>query len=457
MSKNICVMGGGYFLPPGHKNEEMIKESLKLPNPEYKMAMSMRQKGRYVPVPNEHINGCQSIPFEHPWGGGVAIPRKAGVGIDLGQMLDHTTCPDAEKITTAKGFELREYQQEALDSWFNANGEGVIVAPCGSGKTAMGLTATTIINTKALVLVHTNDLAVQWKNRCTAMLGVEATQYGAGKKDDSGRIVIATFQTLERMSFTARYDFGKQFGLCIVDEAHHVPAHTFCKVMFCMPAKYRLGLTATPTRPDGLTKILWWHFGPCVYEITNAQLTLSGHIVPPKIEWLMTDWTGPNGRVDWSKLISKMTKDQSRNDAIVSRVRMACANGRQVLVLSDRVDHCIELAEQISQCGIVANPLVGKMTKKQRIEVLESAEKKITQVICATTVADEGLDLPTLDTVVLTTPTKALGRIQQRIGRVMRPHPLKKNPLVIDCVDDIGSMHGLARKRHRLYTKIGCS
>ena len=114
------------------------------------------------------------------------------------------------------------------------------------------------------------------------------------------------------------------------------------------------------------------------------------------------------------------------------------------------------MAEELSRCGIVAEPLVGKMTKKQRIGVLERADKREIQVVCATTVADEGLDLPSLDTVVLTTPTKALGRIQQRIGRVMRPHPRKKDPLVIDCVDDIGSMRGLARKRNKLYTKIGC-
>tara|TARA_X000001388_G_scaffold64223_1_gene50392 strand:- start:581 stop:1039 length:459 start_codon:yes stop_codon:yes gene_type:complete len=152
-----------------------------------------------------------------------------------------------------------------------------------------------------------------------------------------------------------------------------------------------------------------------------------------------------------------MTNDDDRNDVIIKRVINACDNGRQILVLSDRVDHCIKMAEVLRSYGIQAQPLVGKMTKKQRQEVLESADQRKIQVVCATTVADEGLDLPSLDTVVLTTPTKALGRIQQRIGRVMRPHPLKKDPIVIDCVDDIGSMRGLARKRNRLYSRIGCS
>jgi superfamily II DNA or RNA helicase len=152
-----------------------------------------------------------------------------------------------------------------------------------------------------------------------------------------------------------------------------------------------------------------------------------------------------------------MTRDHQRNQKILDRILQACYDGRQILVLSDRVDHCIWLADSLKSHTIVAEPLVGKMTKKQRAEVLERANNRQIQVVCATTVADEGLDLPSLDTVVLTTPTKALGRIQQRIGRVMRPHPQKKDPIVIDCVDDNGAMHGLARKRQKLYTKLGCS
>jgi superfamily II DNA or RNA helicase len=200
--------------------------------------------------------------------------------------------------------------------------------------------------------------------------------------------------------------------------------------------------------------MLWWHLGDAVYQITNAQLARSGHVIPPKIEWLFTDFVGPEKRLDWSKLITTMTKDDGRNEVIINRVLDACKDGRQILVLSDRVDHCTWIAETLRQHSISAEPLVGRMTKKQRIEVLERADKREIQVVCATTVADEGLDLPSLDTVVLTTPSKALGRIQQRIGRVMRPHPKKKSPIVIDCVDDIGAMRGLARKRSRLYARV---
>ena len=451
------ALGGGVFLRPGNNNEDQALSRFKIANPEYSVAMGMRKRGKYVPIPDQHINACHRIPLEHPWGGGLAVPRKAATQMNLGQIIDVRTMPDAKPLELASGFSLRDYQMKALDSWYADGGEGVIIAPCGAGKTAIGVAAMTQFRTKALVLVHTNDLAVQWISRIESMLGERASQYGAGKKDDSGRVVVATFQTLERMSFTERYAFGQQFGLCIVDEAHHVPANTFCSVMFCMPARYRLGLTATPNRPDGLTSILWWHFGKASYEITNAELSASGHVVPPKIEWFFTNYVGEKNRMDWSKLITKMTNDTNRNNQILNRILDACQEGRQVLVLSDRVDHCIYMADALRSHTIVAEPLVGRMTKKQRAEVLQRANDRQIQVVCATTVADEGLDLPSLDTVVLTTPTKALGRIQQRIGRVMRPRPQKKDPIVIDCDDDIGAMHGLARKRQKLYTKIGCS
>jgi superfamily II DNA or RNA helicase len=133
------------------------------------------------------------------------------------------------------------------------------------------------------------------------------------------------------------------------------------------------------------------------------------------------------------------------------------SNGRQVLVLSDRVQHCVDMAEQTASRGISAATLVGKMTKKQRAEVLELADSREIKALFATTVADEGLDLPGLDTLILTTPTKSMGRIQQRIGRIMRRADNKKDPIVIDLVDAAPALFYMHKKRWKLYTDIGCT
>ena len=97
------------------------------------------------------------------------------------------------------------------------------------------------------------------------------------------------------------------------------------------------------------------------------------------------------------------------------------------------------------------------MTKKQRREVLRLAEDREISALFATTVADEGLDLPGLDTLMLTTPTKSMGRIQQRIGRIMRRAENKKEPLVIDLVDAAKALFFMHKKRSRFYEEVGCT
>jgi superfamily II DNA or RNA helicase len=340
-------------------------------------------------------------------------------------------------------------------------GGGYVVAPCGSGKTTIGIGCIAALNTRALVLTHTKDLAQQWIDRCRQQLTdedghpVEATMYGGGSFDDSGRVVVATFQTLVRMDFQERYDLGQEFGLLIADEAHHIPSATFTTVLNSMPARYRLGLTATPQRNDNLSPIMVFHLGLELKRINIQDLALRGLVLLPKVEWLHTGWWPEEDEDDWPILINKMTADEERNNAILGRVRQLAAGGRQVLVLSDRVAHCQLLAEALNSEGIEAAALVGKMTKKQRQAVLEAADAGEYRVVTATQLADEGLDLPGLEAVVLTTPTKAMGRIQQRVGRIMRTREGKQHPIIIDCVDGPGSFQGMAKRRQKFYKSLG--
>ena len=259
------------------------------------------------------------------------------------------------------------------------------------------------------------------------------------------------------MDWDKRFAWAKSFGLVIVDEAHHVPAATFNRVLLSMPARYRLGLTATPKRNDGLTDFLYWHFGVVLESIETNDLAKKGHVVTPRVEWMNTNWEGPSKKLEWPLFINRMTKDSDRNFQILQRVEKAVNDGRQILVLSDRVQHCEEMADALRQRGIKAQALVGKLTKKARAAIIESTQSGETRVLTATTIADEGLDLPTLDTVVLCTPTKAMGRVQQRVGRIMRPSSDKKEPLIIDVVDLPRPLRGLANKRMKLYIKLGCT
>ena len=396
------VIGGGVYLPPGHSSINDIRNRFKIRNPDYGQALALREKGRWVELPDEWIYACEPLPPGHPWQGGLAIPRglKGRIG-DIGHIQDMQGYAPAEKLSLGDGFQTRGYQQEAVEA-LKKHHSGIVVAPCGSGKTCIGILAIAAIPTKTLVLVHTLDLAKQWIDRCESMLGITPSLVGGGSFNDDGRVVVATFQTLSRHRWDERYQWAKKFGMIIADEVHHVPSRTFRDVMMTMPAKYRLGLTATPERPDGLTELMWWHFGTKLLELKQSDMVDAGLVLSPSIEWLNT----------------------------------LC---------------------QMNGFGIPAAALVGSLSKKKRAELLKDADDRKLLVITATTIADEGLDLPKLDTVVLTTPTKAMGRVQQRIGRVMRRFPGKRKPLVIDCIDDVGALKGLARKRFKLYNAMGCT
>ena len=448
----LAVQGGGVFFPPDSPTIATLREHYRLINPEYKVASGMHKRGKYIAMPPKYIEACREIPYDHAWGGGLAVPRCANVG--QVRRVVKMTCPEAQPVSLVPEIKLRPYQETAVRSLLSRQ-EGIVIAPCGSGKTTIGMGAIAAIPTRALVLVHTKDLAEQWITRCKEQLDVDATLVGGGSSDDSGRIVVALFQTLTNLRWPERYAWAKQFGLVIVDEAHHTPAETFSDVMMTMPAKYRLGLTATPTRADGLTDILYWHFGTKLHEITTKTLMESGIVMSPKVVLMQTGWSPPRDH-EWVKMINKMVKDPARNAFIEDVAMQLLQSGRQVLLLSDRVAHCELMAGRFQDRGIESEALVGRLSKKRRKELLERADSGEIRVVTATTLADEGLDLPRLGAVILTVPTKNMPRVQQRIGRVMRTSEGKKTPVVIDLMDNAGSMRGMAQKRCRLYRDLGC-
>ena len=448
----LAALGGAVFFPPDSPVIDTLNEHYRLPSPEYKMAMAMRQKGKYVQIPEPWVYACRTLPFTHKWGGGLAVPRSANVGTVA--KVDKLTCPEAERVSLVPEIQLRSYQKIAVRNLLSRT-QGIVIAPCGAGKTTIGMGAIEALPTKALVLVHTNDLAEQWVARCRQQLGVEATLVGGGSNDSSGRVVVALFQTLVKWDWLARYEWGKQFGLVVADECHHTPADTFSDVMMTMPAKYRLGLTATPQRADGLTEILYWHFGTKLHEITTKTLMDTGVVMSPKVVVMPTMWVPPRGD-EWVKMINKMVSDSERNQFIEDVAKRLVGTGRQVLLLSDRVAHCEEMAERFRANGLSSEALVGRLSKKKRKSLLERADAGEIQIVTATTLADEGLDLPGLGAVILGVPSKNMPKIQQRIGRVMRTREGKQTPVVIDLMDDAGAMRGMLKKRCRLYRDLGC-
>jgi len=302
---------------------------------------------------------------------------------------------------------------------------GVIVAPCGAGKTQMGvaLHAATKTNLPTLVIVHTRDLAQQWADRVERLLGIKALKpVGAdafrkvargaealAEREPQGCVLIATVQTL-----TALEDLGmRYFGLVILDEAHHAPASTFQSVLGRIQCQAVYGLTATPERSDGWTPAMYAWLGPKRHEVYARDLQAIGLTLAPRIVLVKTGCYATTG--DFTEACTQLAASDERN-AIIAELVETHGEFPQ-LVLTSRIEHAEALAK------VIPNSIVVTGRSKLREKAFDDVRGKVVNVLIATQLADEGLDLPGLVAVHLTMPSRAEGRVVQRVGRVMRAAP----------------------------------
>jgi superfamily II DNA or RNA helicase len=193
---------------------------------------------------------------------------------------------------------LRTYQETAINT-MTQYGSGILVAPCGSGKTVFGMAFIAHWRQPSLILVHTKQLMKQTAESVKHWLRIDPGLIGDGVCDIEP-ITVGMLQTLASRPGLADSISGK-FGLALQDEVHHAPCDTATDVLQRFPSAFRYGLTATPTRRDGLSPFMEALIGPIRHEITNADLRNAGVLVTPRIEWVRTDFQCDPG--DWVYLI----------------------------------------------------------------------------------------------------------------------------------------------------------
>ncbi|QPN45510.1 DEAD/DEAH box helicase family protein [Priestia aryabhattai] len=315
---------------------------------------------------------------------------------------------------------------------------GILCAPTAFGKTvtAAALIARRRVNT--LVLVHRTELLRQWQARLQTFLGVGKEvvgTIGGGKPKTTGRIDIAVMQSLSRKGEIS--DLIKNYGQVIVDECHHLSAVSFEALLRSAPARYVLGLTATPIRRDGQQPIIFMQCGPIRHTAARPESAPHDLSVIPRM------LSGPIPLPDGAGIqdvFKTLADDTGRTALIVSDVRSAYDQGRKVLVLTQRTEHVDVLEHALM--GHVENlyTLHGRMPKKQRLarlSELESLPEDAPRVLLATgKLIGEGFDHPALDTLVLAMPISWRGILQQYTGRLHRAHTAKTNVQVIDFVDE---------------------
>jgi len=343
---------------------------------------------------------------------------------------------------------LRDDQKEVINvvlPKLELEDGGLLCLRPGFGKTTLSLYIASIFKVKTLVIVHKSFLLNQWKKRAEQFTDVNVGIIQQNKIDIDGKqIVIGMLQSIAKDKYDT--EIFRDFGLVIFDEAHHAPSKYFSRALPIIACKKTLSLTATPKRQDKLEKVLYWYFGPILYTIPSEKTnTLLVKIFKYNIiHNTFKEYKLYDGTINRSKTINKIVEIDIRNQFIVEQIKeLLLEDGRKMLVLSDRIEHLNKLKEILDKLELATTSFYIGGMKQSKLDESEKA-----QVIFGTfSMASEALDIPDLNTLVMTTPRK---EIEQTVGRILRKvHEVQ--PIIVDIVDQLPSFSRQGMVRRKFY------
>ncbi|MGC9105593.1 MAG: DEAD/DEAH box helicase [Thermoprotei archaeon] len=374
------------------------------------------------------------------------------------------------------GVKLRDYQEEALDSWLNNGGRGVVVLPTGAGKTAIALKAMSKLRVPTLVVVPTIDLMEQWASAIREKLGVNPGRIGGGEDEASG-ITVITYDS----AYSRAEELGDKFLFLVFDEVHHLPSEGYSMMARLFAAPYRLGLTATPEREDGRHSLYPELVGPIVYrkgvrdlagkyiadfEVRKVYVSMTPEereryreLRRRLKEFLERRGLSLKSLEDFHRLVRLASRDreareallawhESVNIAVNSRAKVEKLRellrefkGEKVIVFTRDTS----LAYKMSREFLI--PVVTyKTDKDEREEILRKFRDGVYKVIVASTVFDEGVDVPDASVAIVLGGYGTKRQFLQRLGRVLRGKEGKK-ALLIEVVTKGSVDYRLSRRR----------
>jgi len=338
--------------------------------------------------------------------------------------------------------------------------DGIISLHTGGGKTVCALYIASRLCVPTLVVVHNTFLRDQWIERVKAFLPnarigrVQADVCDVENKD----IVIVMLQTLSMKELNV--DVFKPIGLVIVDECHHIASEVFVQALPKVTSRYMLGLSATPERKDRLMFAIHWFLGPLLYKSDTGDSVDTAVSVevyeyqnddPEFNEIVMSS----QGMVSVPIMVNKLTACEDRTRWLCGILEDISEGGRQILVLSDRVQHCQDILAGLPDDLRETACILGTAVRAE----LRAEYCKTKSILIATySMCKEGFDVPTLNTLVMATPRPDIDQI---VGRILRVEKAGRvvHPLIVDIVDpqfkrQFGMRNSLYRKRQYRVTKM---
>ena len=379
-------------------------------------------------------------------------------------------------------YPARDYQREAVEAWHAAGRRGLIVLPTGAGKSFVAELCIENAGREVLVVAPTLDLVGQWYDRLKRAFGEPVGVLGGGSHEVHG-ITVSTYDSawmhIER--------YGNRFGLVIFDECHHLPGSTYSQAALGAIAPFRLGLSATPERPDGDDAVLDRLVGPIVYRREIGEL--SGEFLAEYRTELITvalsdadrqayeearaefrgfiDSCGIRlgGRGGWNHFLREAARSKAGRSAhrawmrsrrllqgapaklrLVEEILRRHRNGRVILFTNDNAT-----VYDISQ-RLLLPAITHQTDLKERRALLAAFASGELPVLVTSKVLNEGVDIPSADVAIVLSGTGTVREHVQRLGRILRRQEGKQAVLYELVVEDSAEERTSARRRdHEAY------
>ncbi|PYI68962.1 helicase [Arthrobacter livingstonensis] len=349
---------------------------------------------------------------------------------DLAGYVDGTPHPialtagDADAVAPKSGaWSLRPYQNLAVENFW-AGGSGVVVLPCGAGKTIVGAAAMAVSGTTTLILVTNTLSARQWKAELlkrTSLTEAEIGEYSGAVKEVRP-VTIATYQvlTMRRGGLYPHLELldGNDWGLIIYDEVHLLPAPIF-RMTADLQARRRLGLTATLVREDGREGEVFSLIGPKRYDAPWKDIEAQGYIAPADCVEVRIDLPRDErmayAMADDADKYRLCASSESKSE-VVERL-VATHAGEQLLVIGQYIDQLDEIAERLGA------PLIkGETSVKERERLFDEFRRGVIHTLVVSKVANFSIDLPEASVAIQVSGSFGSRQEEaQRLGRLMRP------------------------------------
>lgn len=360
------------------------------------------------------------------------------------------------------GITARPYQREAFQRILNGQikNRATLVMATGAGKTILSGFIAANIQVPTVFYTYSLDLLNQTVEVYEQLFQTEIGKIG-GNKFTIKPITVATVQSVYKAweKQDSRWDKLKEYlntvELMFVDEGHMLGAETIFKVAQLTDAYYSYALTATPHREDGKKIFIEAGTGPAVELISEKELVQGGYVLPVEVELYRIKHYPSRRKKRYRALYdSEIIDHWERNRAIVKAVRSH--QGKQVLILIQEIEHGKKLSEVLNV------PFIhGRTPAKERKETLRQFKESEIDILIASSILKQGVDLPEAEVLILAHGGTSLVDLMQKIGRVRRPAPGKEKGIVIDFHDEIAPpddkdiLKAQSQKRLALYRLRG--